>query len=603
MSDAFKRIVPDEKDTLIHEISLIIMERTGVQLGVKQVAMVESRLRRRLSELGLSHFHEYKSYLDRNRSQEIEALVSILTTHHTFFFREFVQFEFLEQQLPKMVERARARGSKVIEIYSAACSRGQEVYSLAMHLHRHLKILAPGMDFSVFGSDVDSASVKVAANGVYRIEELKAVPISYMGNHWAKGTADIADFVKARKSLLEKCSFGVINLMNLKELGSRKFDAIFCRNVFIYFTPEQVKKITDELSQHLYSEGLLFVGVSESLHSHGVTLQSVGPSVYAQSAAGKAAPKALAVPILEAPAQVAEVLPNPLRVLCVDDSASILALLKRILCKDQGFEVVGVAANGQEASEAVAKLKPHAITLDIHMPVKTGIEFLEGARGKDIPPVVMVTSVAREDAALAWKALSLGASDYVEKPALNNLEERADEIRMKLKSAYRARNGKIARSLDRQISRSIAIKSPEQATCLCVFGLGDLEKCLVTVKELILSGVSLIMAVEGADSILPSLAERIQKEVGRAVAVNGLKEAVRTVASRKGPVSVIVWGEVSRHGAQEILMLTGAQLLLEDLGAGKGSAHLAEIASDILPATSFSYLAIQFLAEKQEKAR
>lgn len=602
------------KDSLIEEVSRLINERTGIQLGPKQVAMVESRLKRRIYELGLSQFSDYRKQFNEHRDSELEALVSLLTTHHTFFFREFVQFEFLEQQLPTLVENARARGAKMLEIYSAACSRGQEVYSLAMHLKKHLKIIAPDFDFRIFGSDVDPASVEIAKNGVYRREEIKSVPMVYLGDHWARGTGEIADFVKAKKSIRSHCDFASVNLIDLKGIEGRKFDVIFCRNVFIYFTPLQIKAITTGLLKNLHPGGLFFVGVSESLYSMGLPLKAVGASVYADASilpvVNPSSPEgAVAKPIR--PLAVSA-LPNPLRIVCVDDSPSILSLLKKILGKEHGFEVVGVAANGQEATEVINRLKPHVVTLDIHMPIKNGIEYLESVSPKDRPPVVMVSSVSRDDAALALKALSLGAADYVEKPALNNLEKRADEIRAKLRSAVRSKERSTITTIDKQFSRSLKIDSPQNFACLYVFGLGDVDKCIRVLKDLGTSGLPSYLAVEGADSILPALAERIEKESGikiqssypasptsGLVAVGALSAAVTALQAHPS-LSIMVFGEISKHGAESILSLSGAQLFLEDIGDGKGTAPLADVAADVTLTTSFAYLTQQYFANHKK---
>lgn len=601
----------------MEEVSRLINQRTGIQLGIKQVAMVESRLKRRFHELGLAGFEEYEAYFDSHRESEIETLVSLLTTHHTFFFREFVQFEFLEQQLPALVSAARARGTKTLEIYSAACSRGQEVYSLAMHLKKHLKEVAPDFNFRIFASDVDPASVEIAKNGVYHRNEIKSVPLTYLESHWARGTAEISDFVKAKKTLRDHCEFATVNLISPKGLEGRKFDVIFCRNVFIYFTPPQIKSITERLMTHLIPGGLFFIGVSESLHSLGLPLRGVGASVYstelpkevkkAKTEISKAVPAPAAI-------RPAAVIPNPLRVVCVDDSASILSLLKKILSKEHGFEVVATAGNGQEAVAVIQRERPHLVTLDIHMPVRTGVEFLEDTKGKERPPVVMVTSVSRDDAALAWKTLSLGAADYVEKPALNNLEERADEIRAKLRSAFRSKEKPAAgKALDKEFARDAKVKSPASCASVYVFGLGETEACVKVMKEMSAFKIPSYLVVEGADAILPSLAEKISKEtgipittdfsepkMGTVIVTGSLKNTVQAV-KKQVAISVMVFGEVSKHGAESLFSLSGAQLLLGDLGSGKGAAPLADLANDVVLPSSFAYLAHQFFTAKSGK--
>lgn len=610
---------PEVVQQVIKAVCAVVAARTGVQFGARQISMVESRLKRRISELQLNNFSEYQDYLKANALEENEALVSLLTTHHTYFFREFVQFEFLESSLPALVANAKARNAKSLEVWSAACSRGQEVYSLSMHLQRHLPLVAPGMDYKIYGSDVDKESVDIAANGVYRRQEIKEAPLTYLAQNWASGTGDIADYVKAKKPIREHCSFGVQNLLDLKGLEGKKFDVIFCRNVFIYFTAEQIKQITTSMLKHLHPGGIFLVGLSESLHGQGLALKAVGPSVYSNveaapaKTAGKTtgnspatAPAAAPVPLV-APVVA---MPNPLRVVCIDDSPTISSLLKKILGKDHGFEVVGTALNGEEGAKMVRELKPHLVTLDIHMPVCTGIEYLQKHHNANQPPVVMVTSVSRDDAGLALKAISLGASDYVEKPALNNIEHRADELRAKLRTAFRSKEGKKATaSVDKEFARQLTIPNPEKCARVLVFTLSDLAKCAAVIKEAAPSRCPIYVALEGADTILPEVCERLSQSAGTKVvlfadgqkkpASCGSLKAVMGAVNKDGynRISAMVFGEISTNGARDLLAVNGAQILLEDLGGGKGSEPLEKFSSDTVPCTSFTYLADDFFAK------
>jgi chemotaxis protein methyltransferase CheR len=221
-------------------------EITGVQLGERQASMVENRLKKRMLENQVATLPDYIQYFFSHREVETRALVSLLTTHHTYFFREFSHFEALENgYLKLLVEKTRARGDKCIKIWSAACSRGQEVYSIAMMMDAWLKTNAPDINYKILGSDIDHESVKMAANGVYFYRDLHNVPMRYLQQHWAKGTGDISEYVKVKSSLKEHVSFQTVNLFDIPStIRSQKFDIIFCRNVFIYFNEQQIKDIT-----------------------------------------------------------------------------------------------------------------------------------------------------------------------------------------------------------------------------------------------------------------------------------------------------------------------------------------------------------------------
>lgn len=472
----------------------VVEEATGVQFGTKKLNMVESRLKRHLSELGLD-FSNYLSHFEANQEKEREALISLLTTHHTYFFREFVHFEFLENDYPRLLENVRQRGDKKLSVWSAACSRGQEVYSLAMHLDHHLD----GHPFEILGSDVDKDSVKIASNGVYKFDEIKEIPLSYLKQHWTRGTGNIADFAKAKKSLRDHCEFLPGNLLDLSSFQNRKFDVIFCRNVFIYFTLDQVKQISRQLREFLHPGGILVIGLSESLHGMNLQLKAIGPSVYQleKPADAKPLPKSIdnSEPITIKKIEPKIEAPRILKVVCIDDSSSILTLMKKILVKDKGFEIVGTAENGEVGAKLISEKKPDLVTLDLHMPVCSGIEYLAKYHGAESPPVVVVSSVNREDTELAQKALKLGASDYVEKPALNNLKERAEELYTKLRTAFKSKGQDLKLDLDSNFAQTNSSFNSESCLRVLVCRNADFQKVAQTLREGI--SVATYVAVEG----------------------------------------------------------------------------------------------------------
>ncbi|MEN9723954.1 MAG: hypothetical protein RJB38_1940, partial [Pseudomonadota bacterium] len=619
----------------IKHLSGVVRRITGVQLSDRHQAMVASRLQKRVAELGLGSLTDYVAYLGMHAEEETIKLVGLLTTHHTYFFREFSHFEYLRSQaLPELIPLVRARPDKTIKIWSAACSRGQEVYSLAMYLKLHLPTLAPDVSFEILGTDVDKESVMMAINGVYPRRELKEAPLALLGDHWQRGSGEISDYVKAKKTLRDHCRFKVGNLLELTPDSppQEHFDLIFCRNVFIYFTHDQIRDITRQLLGRMSPEGFLFIGISESLSGLELPVGSPGPSVYRHRAMmpkkatsyapalAKAPPPSRSQPGAttataeqqKVPAASASQQPARIRVLCVDDSPSILTLMKRILSAEEGFEIVGTAENGIEAAKQVAALKPDIVTLDIHMPQQTGVEYLERNYRKGHPPVVMVTSVSREDSGLAGRALSLGAADYVEKPALTNLLERGEEIRTKLRCAVMSAPTSGARQLDRDFLRSARLESPEKKLRLISCSLSSRQKIKALLQELQGKQPHCILLIEGSKAALPGLAKALSDETGKTIqhleslpsslpldgvslmdSSSALPEIKQKLGSER-QISILVYGEVSKAGAQRLLQLDGAQLLLEDLGSGKGAKALMEVASDVTPCTSFAYLSHEF---------
>ena len=442
---------------IIARVSALVQGITGVQLGARQEAMVKARVTRRMLALGMDQPAAYLAHLSAHEAEERTALVSLLTTHHTYFFREFDQLRLLiERVVPAAVESLQKRGRRHLRIWSMACSRGHEVYSLAMLLHRHLPTIAPGFTFEIFGTDVDPESVAVAAAGVYRYDEIKEVPALYLDNHFSRGTGAIASFVKARASLRQVSRFAVANLLELDraEVGG-SFDVLFCRNVFIYFNDQQIRAIANSMVRHLSEHGALFIGLSESLGNLGVPLTYLGQSLYVRPESPLAR-RSTPASLKASSQQAAPVL----RVLAVDDSPTVVAILKAVLTRENGFEVVATAANGKEAAELLKRHAVDVMTLDVHMPELDGPGYLEAHFRPGHPPVVMVSAIERDDIGRGKRCLSLGASDYVEKPDASNLVERGEELRTKLRCAYEARNNATPAPNSPQRTPVLAPKNP-----------------------------------------------------------------------------------------------------------------------------------------------
>lgn len=435
MSSLIKRNEPKNLiDSVIEQVSNVVSEIAGIQLGEKQRPMVESRLRSRMLKLGIDSFQDYLGHLNGNLEAESQALLSLLTTHHTFFFREFNHFEYLlNKGLSRFIERARNRKDKTIRIWSAACSKGQEIYSLAMFFKFHLSHMAPDIKFEIWGTDVDSASVNSAKNGVYKTDELRQSPAMYLEGNWVRGTGNVDKFSKAKDHLLNHCHFETVNLLYSDNfLKNKSFDLIFCRNVFIYFNQDQIQKITKDFMKHLDEDGLLVIGVSETLNGLPLNIEAVGPSIYQHKKIKDKQPASkVSVPPKLKP-NPAPVIEKPIEVLCIDDSPVIHTLLSKILVPDQGFKIAAKVNNGREAIEMLKTRKFDAITLDMHMPELDGVGFLKEYKDRNAP-IVILSSVNRDDPSIAQKALSLGANDYIEKPSLENLAQAGNEIRSKIK--------------------------------------------------------------------------------------------------------------------------------------------------------------------------
>lgn len=563
---------------LIKQVCDRITALTGNILGDRQRPMVEARLKRHLREIKVE-VNDYGRYWREHQTQEDDALIALLTTHFTSFFREFLHFEWLESALPEITRTARDQGRNEIKIWSAACSRGQEVWSIAMWLSQHMPRIAPSMTWSVYGTDIDASSVAFAKNGVYHHRELEAAPRQLWQPYWQRGTGDISDWMRIKKELREKCIFGTDNLLDLSKSHNSKYDVIFCRNVLIYFDQSNQIKAAKSLIEHLYPSGTLISGVSESLGSLGLGLETLAPSVYSLQSATKKKPISQTTQIQ---------IPRPLRVLCIDDSSTVLTILKKLLSGNSEFEIVGTAENGEVGLKKIAELNPDVITLDLHMPVMDGFTLIKTTDTAQKYPVVVVSTVERDNATLVHPLFAAGICDFLEKPSFDNLSRIGEELQQKLKMAWWSKKrGLNMEPLAPAVSRS------KRMGGRVVFnaGISDREAIVAVLRagDYLIDEVHVHMSGEqhlwedwalGLRSDFMSLNLNISKDA------QWVRDGKTTIVFqfRGGHVPVL------EHAKNQ-----GAQIVLED---GEWSYEIKNYAADIYPVTSFAYMAAKFLEGK-----
>ena len=599
-------------DKVIESVSSIVHQISGNRLGEKQAYMVETRIKKRMIELEINEPFAYLNYIEKNFEKESKILVGLITTHHTYFFREYAHFEMIKKLLPDLVAQVRKRGEHKIKIWSAACSKGHEVYSIAMFLEYHLPQIDPGISYEILGTDIDEDSVTIALNGVYLQSDIKEIPLSYLSNNWSKGTGDISMFAKIKKNIKEKCQFKTGNLLNVDEIvGSKKFDIVFCRNVFIYFEMNQIEKITNKILGHLHENGILFTGISESITQLKLNIFSIGPSVYINKTDTEI------IPVKVLPLALPPLL-EICRVMCVDDSPSILTLLKKVISKEHGFEIVATAANGKEAMEKLKTCSIDIMTLDIHMPEMDGVAYLEKYFDKNHPPVIIISSSSMADSGLAIKALKLGASDFVEKPVLHNLEECGEEIRTKMRSLTRNddKTKAFISSLEKEGPVKYTIVSPEKKKRVIIASLSDIARLKSFFINLDNCQPPTFIFFEGQGEMLEAITiEHSNDFFRKLVYFGGMEMKIETnviyfVDFKKyfksftekyfdNPTSILVYGNVSSHSAKLISEWRNVQLLLEDRGQKENKlSSLIEYSTDIVPVSSFPSLSCFYLSRK-----
>jgi chemotaxis protein methyltransferase CheR len=248
----------------------LIAQYAGIKLSLQKRNMVYNRLLRRLRARGLSSFGDYLALVQQEGADEREAFVNALTTNLTAFFREPHHFDLL---LALARQRAGRRGAP-LRCWSSACSTGEEAWSIAMVLR---EAECPG---EVLGTDIDTDVLGTAQAGVYRMERAAALAPERLRRHFLRGAGRNDGLVSVRPELRAMVRFGQLNLQSPVWPAMARFDAIFCRNVVIYFDREFQKRLLARLADLLVPGGLLMVGHSESFPAAHPGFRSCGRTAY-----------------------------------------------------------------------------------------------------------------------------------------------------------------------------------------------------------------------------------------------------------------------------------------------------------------------------------
>jgi len=249
----------------------------GLDLKPGKEELVTARLRKLVRRGGFHRFQDYyRSVLQDRTGEGLRALIDALATNHTSFLREPDHFQFLRDRIiPDMGAR------ETIEVWSAACSTGEEVWTLAMTLNE----AAPGRRIRIAASDISGKALRWAQGGVYSPERCRSMPPAWLSRYFvAEGRPPLSYGVVPQ--LRAQVAFRRINLLESYS-WEQSFPVIFCRNVMIYFDNATQQRVVDGLTHCLEPGGYLFVGHAESLTRITHSLEFVRPAVYRKAGRGR----------------------------------------------------------------------------------------------------------------------------------------------------------------------------------------------------------------------------------------------------------------------------------------------------------------------------
>jgi two-component system, chemotaxis family, protein-glutamate methylesterase/glutaminase len=343
-------------------------------------------------------------------------VIGAVTVHKTDFFREAHHFEFLKRIY---AQHLKTSPNRIFRIWSAACSTGEEAYTIAFALSA---VSGGAGRFEILGTDLDEKVVEVAKNGVYITSKIIS---NFQGNpseFFDKGSGEISQWCRVKNVFRKNITFKTANLMSLGGFEKDRFDFVFCRNVFIYFDKKTINAIVQQFLRVLQPTGHLAIGTTESLEQLSDSWNYVEPSIYQKKTQSQLLAVSNAVMNLQA-VQKPQLLKSAVlkKVLVVDDSPTMQRLIESVLKTFSSIEIVGFAATIAEAKKQIEVLKPDILTLDIQLPDGTGIDLLRWILTHNPKPCIMISSLDPASAPQAVASLELGAIDYIRKRSFEEM--------------------------------------------------------------------------------------------------------------------------------------------------------------------------------------
>ncbi len=266
-------------DRDFNNIRQLVSRHTGISLSEAKRDMVYSRLARRLRRLELDNFKQYCQLLENEGAdEELGHFTNAVTTNLTSFFREAHHFDYLGKKLLPELLKIRA-DERRLRIWCAGCSTGEEAYSVAITLQENLSHMMSGWDIKILATDLDTNVLDTARRGVYAEDRLKNVNDRRQRRWFKRGRKENAGLMQVKSELQKMIIFKQLNLMHdwpMKGL----FDAIFCRNVIIYFDKPTQSVLMGRYAELMADHGRLFLGHSETLYRVTDCFKLMGQTVY-----------------------------------------------------------------------------------------------------------------------------------------------------------------------------------------------------------------------------------------------------------------------------------------------------------------------------------
>lgn len=275
---------PRLSDRQFQFFSELVYNTCGIKLPPIKKAMLIARISKRLRALEIQTFGEYIDFISspQGEAQELVHLIDVMSTNKTDFFREADHFQFLTNRvLAEFARRYHENGGRrEINIWSAGCSSGEEPYTMAMVL-ADFAAANPWFDFSILATDISTKVLAMAKQAIYADSRLAPVAEGYRRKYFMRGKGEQAGSHRVVPELRQRITFKRLNFLDSEFNLPKRLDAIFCRNVIIYFDQKTQGELFCKFYRNLAPDGYLFIGHSEALVGIEDRMVRVAPSVFA----------------------------------------------------------------------------------------------------------------------------------------------------------------------------------------------------------------------------------------------------------------------------------------------------------------------------------
>lgn len=274
--------VPVLSDQIWGHLSPLIERELGIRMPREKKSLLQNRLLKRVKHLGLTSFEEYCDFLfsEEGQKRELTPFFNEITTNKTYFFREYRHFEVLSDRIIPEFLKAQKGPLRPLRIWSAACSTGEELYSIACIVEEFMQAEKARFEYEILGTDISTRVLWEAHDAMYDEDQIRMISPDLLRRYFLSNKDKSSRMLRVAPEIRSHVKLRKLNLMNESYPFTHDFDVIFCRNVLIYFSREDIQQIVTRSVSHLRCGGYLITGHADSIYGTTSRLKRIEPSVY-----------------------------------------------------------------------------------------------------------------------------------------------------------------------------------------------------------------------------------------------------------------------------------------------------------------------------------